>query len=529
MSSKKSSEEFTYGHVLEALTGGLYPNKLDVLREYVQNSYDSIRDYLKTAKPTTSCTIHVTIKAGSLIVSDDGTGMDLEAIREYRKIGYSKKPFGEYAGWRGIGKAAGLAVADKLIVTTSPTGTAEGYQLEFNSAEMLKVVRELRAKNQNIPLNQLIEEHSRLETFKEEKSDHYTTVELCKVNPESSELLDANRIEAHLSQVGPVPFHPEFEFGKKIAENLSGHADEYLPVRILVNGQQIFKAYRKRWEAGGKSISVKEPEFLPVYDEKGELIAYSWYCMNSGKGQISVPCTIAGQSVNTSGLVYRVRDIRIGDAQLTRETLWRKTPERAFYAMGEVHVLDPRVEPTADRNDFKDNFARYQMYQNCSKMISTEISRKAGQQSLELNAKERIEDAHSTVQRLDSELDKEEVPKELLSQRIYQAYQAKEEVHKRRPFAKTRALKRKADQTAATAEAVIERLTGLTTPASDSKKQPKGVYDIAKDLGFSRELTTAYDTIVRVLRDYFLNDPNIYEELITRIQQELRRALMSQE
>ena len=32
------NEEYVYGYLMEVLTGGLYPNKFDVIREYVQNS-----------------------------------------------------------------------------------------------------------------------------------------------------------------------------------------------------------------------------------------------------------------------------------------------------------------------------------------------------------------------------------------------------------------------------------------------------------------------------------------------------------
>jgi len=296
-----------------------------------------------------------------------------------------------------------------------------------------------------------------------------------------------------------------------------------------VDRKQIFKPYREKWETGGERISVKDPEFLPVYDESGELIAYSWYCMNSGRGQIDVEHTIAGQPVDVSGLVYRVRDIRIGDAQLTRKTLWSTTPERAFYAMGEVHVLDPRVEPTADRNEFKDNYARYQMYQTCSKNISKEINRKAGRQSAELSAAEKIKSAYNTVMNIDRELAEKSIAKELLSQRIHIAYQASEEVQKRRPFARNDALKRKADRTVTLAKTVIDRLTGLASPVAGTKNLPQGVYDLTKELRFSRETTVAYDTVVKVLRDYFLSDTDIYEELIRRIQRELRQSMASQE
>jgi len=519
-------EEYAYGHVLEALTGGLYPNKLDALREYVQNSYDAIKEYTTSTKKPQPCKIEVVVKAGSVIIHDNATGMDRATIAEYRKIGFSKKSYGEYAGWRGIGKGAGLAVAEKLIVTTSPTGIPEAYQLEFRAAEMLKVVRELRAKNQNIPLNKLIEKYSSIETYDEKKKEHYTTVELCKVNSDCAELLDARRIKAHLSQIAPVPFNPQFEYGKRITENLREHLDDYFPVKLLVNGEQVFKPYHDKWQRDGKAITVTQPDFLPVYDDSSELIAYAWYCMNSGKGQINVECDVAGAPVNVSGVVYRVRDIRIGDAQLTRKTLWKTTPERAFYAMGEIHVLEPSVEPTADRNDFKDNLARFNLYRFSNNVVA-EINRKAGRQSAELKAEEKIKESFQSVKGIRKELREKAIPKEIVPQMMYAAQQAKEEAKKRKPFAKTKALKLKADEIIANADKVISSLTDVISPAAGTL--PPGIYDITKELKFTAETKRAYEAIVKVLRDYFINEPEIYQELIRLIQEELRRAFMSQE
>lgn len=523
-----SDEEYAYGHVLEALTGGLYPNKLDVLREYIQNSYDAIREYLRVTKNPSPCKIEVLVKAGSVTVHDNATGMNLATVGEYRKIGYSRKELGEYAGWRGIGKLAGLTVADKLIVTTSPVGIPEAYQLEFDSAQMLNVVKELRAKNENISLNQLIEKYSRLETIHEKKTEHYTTVELCKINSDSSELLNSSLIEAHLSQIAPVPFHPKFKLGRRIVENIVEHVDDYLPVSISVNGNKVFKPYRESWENEGRRISVKDPEFLPVYDETGELIAYAWYCMNRGKGQIDVNCSVSGQQVDVSGLIYRAHDIAIGDAQLTRRTLWRSTPERAFYSMGEIHILDPHIEPTADRNDFKDNFNRYRMYQACSKIISTEVNRKAGRQSAELRAKEKIEELYETIDQLNAKLRAKAIPKELLSLMIYKAHQAKEEVQKRRPYATRRTLKRKANRIVTLADNIIDRLTRESS-TSVSGGLPTGVYDLTKELEFSQEVVLVYETILKVLRDFFLNQSAIYEELVRLVQEELRKVIGRQE
>jgi len=516
---------------LEALTGGLYPNKLDVLREYIQNSYDAIREYLRASKKPEPCKIEVVVKAGSALIHDNATGMNRATLNEYRKLGFSRKSLGEYAGWRGIGKAAGLAVAEKMIVTTSPIGIPERYQLEFNSAEMLKTVDELRAKNQNIPLNQLVDQYSKIETTSENKRAHYTTVELVKVRSDCPELLDPARIEAHLSQIAPVPFHPKFKFGKRIAANVAQYVDDYLPVKLLVNDQRVFKPFRHHWKYHDKSISVREPEFLPIYavhDDSRELIAYSWFCMNLGRGQINVKCEIAGNPVDLSGLAYRVHDIRIGDAQLTRRTLWRVTPERARYAMGEIHILDPGVEPTADRNDFKDNLARYNLYQFCVD-IASEISRRAGRQSAELRAEEKIRRADNTLNEVSMQLRRKAVPKELVPQMIYQAQLSKDEAKKSKPFARTNRLRMKADRIVVAADRLTDRLAAVILSYGTSKTLPSGIYDLTKELGFSRETVEAYESIVRVLGDYFINEPRIYQELIVLIQRELRRAFTTQD
>lgn len=521
-----SHEEYTYGHVLEALAGGLYPNKLDILREYIQNSYDAIREYLRISRRSSKCSIKVVVKAGSVIIHDNATGMDRSTIGEYRKLGFSKKSLGEYAGWRGIGKAAGLAVAEKMIVTTSPIGVAQQFQLVFNSQEMLKAVEELRKKNQNIALNQLIERYSKIETYRENKKAHYTTVELAKIKSDCSQLLDPGLIAAHLSQIAPVPFHPSFRAGRKIAANLADYFDDYLPVKLLVNGQQVFKPYRDHWTSDGKSISVKEPEFLPIYavhDSERELIAYSWFCMNTGRGRINVKCNVASNAVDVSGLVYRVHDIRIGDAQLSRRTLWTATPERARYAIGEIHVVDPHVEPTADRNDFKDNLARYNLYQFCVD-IASEISRKAGRQTLELRAEEKIQRANDTLVVVSKQIRQKAIPRELVPQMIFQTQLAKDEAKKSKPFAKSKKLKKKADQIVVTADKLTDYFANVVTPATSVKTLPSGIYDLTNELKFSRETVNAYETIIGVLSDYFINEPRIYEELIRLIQKELRRV-----
>jgi len=522
-----SDEHYVYGHVLEALTGGLYPNKLDVLREYVQNSYDAIKTYAQLGNDPAECEIRIYTKSNSVLVHDNATGMDLDTLQEYRKLGFSKKPYGQYAGWRGIGKAAGLAVAEKLIVTTQPIGGQECYQLEFRSSEMLEVLHEVRSRGENVPLDRLIQSYSSIESLEGDDGSHYTTVELCKIRSDSQELLDPNLLVEHLSQVSPVPFHPDFQHTIRISESLSEHIDDYLPVKISVNGDQVFKPYRAVWGPEDATIHLKEPEFLPIYDE-GELVAFCWYCMNAGKGQIKTRIPVGANEIDISGLVYRISDIRIGDRQLVRKTAWTASPERAFYALGEIHILDPGIEPTSDRNDLQDSFARLRFYTLCNEMIASEINRKAHKQSGELRAEEKATLHLQSLKDLSSQMKSEKIPMELVQSAIYKATSAKEDLEKRKRFIVSRGTKKKASQVRKLADEVIGTVLPLTRPGASEAKVAETILDFPREMDLSEESAVIYSSVMRVLRDYFLSEPEVYEELVTRIQQDLRKSLERQ-
>jgi len=526
-----SSEEYVYGHVLEALSGGLYPYKLDVIREYLQNSYDAIREHIRKAdnenerkKRLTESRIIVTIKGGSLFIHDNATGMDFQTLNEYRKIGFSRKPFGEYAGWRGIGKAAGLAVAEKLIVTTCQ-GKGLTYQLTFEASEMVKEVHELRAEGKNIPFNELIEKHSNIKTI-EDGEEAFTTVELYKVKSDAHELLNKNRLISHLSMIAPVPFKPDFEYSEEIQKQLESAIEDFAPISLYVEEEKIFKPYMHEWQGmeDDEAVRIDDPQFIPIYDEEKEnLIAFCWYCMHSDRGQIRTGIDTAGEPLPVGGLVYRLDDIKIGDAYLTRRTLWRTTPERSLWALGEIHILDERVEPTSDRNDFIDNHARYMLYEQCRE-IANEISRRAGKLSEESRAEEKIKEADIRIKEISSEVASKQVPKPVVPAYIYEATALRKEAENRKPKTPEEELKGIADNVIRTADEVVKQLTeSLSTPDTDTR-----VYtDIVEDLQIGEEGQLVYEAIIGTLRDYFANEPRIFEDLVRKIGKAIREVFSS--
>src|SRR5216684_4675475 len=113
------------GELLGILSKGLYPDPLDCVREYVQNSVDA------KAKNVT-----IKITGNSVMIGDDGIGMDLDDLVQARRLGLSNKSRAEDVGFRGIGIYSGFDICNRLLVTTKIVGEAKARVLEFDFGEM---------------------------------------------------------------------------------------------------------------------------------------------------------------------------------------------------------------------------------------------------------------------------------------------------------------------------------------------------------------------------------------------------------
>ncbi|MDD5681681.1 MAG: ATP-binding protein, partial [Candidatus Omnitrophica bacterium] len=354
----KPQEEYAYGHIIKALAGGLYPNKFHVVREYIQNAFDAIIAW-KAAKKDKNVGIKITIQKPSIFIFDNGTGMDRHTLNEYRKVGFSKKIAGESAGFRGIGKLAGISVAKKLIITTSPYGTAEKYILTFDAEAMIQEIDALKKKRENISLNALIEKHTNLTSEVADKDEHYTMVELHEIKQDSKILFDKKKLVDYISKNAPVPFDPKFEHGKEIEDDIKKFVSDYDCVDASVDGKNIYKPY---------SPNLKKFQHILVTDRKDrkKILAYCWYCENKKKGQVS-PSEI-------SGLIYRYKNFAVGDNYLTRKTIWDASSHLAFYFMSEVYISDLNIMPTSQRDDFEQSSARDKFYKEAD-TIANELNK----------------------------------------------------------------------------------------------------------------------------------------------------------
>src|SRR5260370_32308569 len=93
-----SHEELVYAAASLILSEDLYPRKLEIVREYIQNASDALDDFRGVAEIVEDRwepVIKISVHGRSLVIFDTGTGMDAEEMVKLKRIAYSEKKQGE--------------------------------------------------------------------------------------------------------------------------------------------------------------------------------------------------------------------------------------------------------------------------------------------------------------------------------------------------------------------------------------------------------------------------------------------------
>jgi len=359
------------------------------------------------------------------------------------------------------------------------------------------MMHELKS-GKNPPLEKLLEEHTQVEEADEEAEAHYTFVELHKIASDADVLMNIDDIRQYLSKTAPVPLDPKFEYASQIEKRLRDNIPDYLAVPVKVNGSIIYKNF---------FANSLEPDFDAVlYDDKQpEVLAFCWSCQNSEKGQFDPK--------EKAGVVFRAKNIAVGDGQLTRKMLWNSTPERAFHFFGEIHVLDSDVIPSADRTEFEDNKARTRLASRCAR-IASNLNRKAGKESEVRRFDEIVEKSADVLKTREAELKAGTLPLELREQVVFEMQKIQEDVNKRIKGAPKRehTLKR------------AKRLMGKTRRLLRNLRTDEhtGFVDLQRTLHFDPKVRALYNVILDVLREEFRHDAARLERIIRRIHEAVR-------
>lgn len=348
---ERIGEEVVIGKdVIELLTGAMYSDPLTVYREYVQNSADAVDQARALGLPSVPGP-HVLITLDhaerTVRVRDTGVGVgESEFVRRLTSIGASQKRGANMRGFRGVGRLAGLGYCQQLIFRSRVQGASKVKELRWDS----RALRErLRDANFVGTLADLVQEITSVATVADATGypDRFFEVEMRKVLRIKNDLLmNEDEIRRYLSEVAPVPFSPDFTFGSRIRQWLSErNVGEPLHVELADGKGAIYHRAVNEVVASKMGVTTfRDVECAEITNSAGEVLAVGWLLDHGYIGAIP-------RASRMAGIRLRVHDVQVGSEQILAGLFTE--PRFAMWAVGEFHVVHPRIVPNGRRDDFE--------------------------------------------------------------------------------------------------------------------------------------------------------------------------------
>lgn len=385
--------------LLDTLTVGMYENPMHCLREYVQNAFDGIADAIGEGLlgPNDGC-VEVSIagpaRRPNLKVFDNGTGVPAaQVVDRLVSVGNSSKNPQKHAGFRGIGRLAGLAYCTELRFTTSASGEKLSTVVSFDCPKARDLIR---AGARPMPLQEIIVQCVTISTEKAAAAEHFMRVELIGLTGLGEEFVEPQRLDDYLSQYAPVDFASSFPFKRQI-EAFAAQANASIPhakleLSVRRETKDIRKAYSNTVPVKDESSKLERVELLGGQD----LGWFGWFGVSDFLGEIADP--------RIAGIRLRQKNIQVGDASLM-EAIAHNMPGRSNrrlmrWIIGEIHIVNPQVVPNARRDGFEDNAAWRSIRKDLEGVIAklTKAVRQASDRRSDLKKVEGvIKDARTTI------------------------------------------------------------------------------------------------------------------------------------
>jgi hypothetical protein len=491
MKMLNNTNDHVFGYVLEVLPTGLYPNNLDIIREYVQNGYDAIHS-LRELGVRGSEEIHINIEGNSITIHDTGIGMDRDTVEKYRYFGYSEKITTKSTGFRGIGKLAGLSVARDLEVVTTKYNIPYQYRVKFLASKMLNKVIEGKKIGINYPLNELINDHTIIEEFPEDPITHYTKVILHNIKEDANDLLSNETLMSHIGQVMPVDFDDnKFKLGKIIQDKLLSNVNSYRTVEIFLNGQKVLKPY-------SDSDGLSGLTFHEILSDNGDdIVAFAWVMKNGSNSK----AIINGQVKNIRAIY---KGFMIGSSDILTSVLF--SSGRQFLSgwfAGEVYIMDEELIPTSARDNFESNGARQILFKNLREQLGKVLDRTANQTSKVNSITKELEKTKKVIQNIQS-VTPEEFPKDAIIQK-------KKEIQET-----TKKLERKLEQNkSALSNELRKNVVKIIEDLNQEKtkiEEMESNQNINTEVNFSPKEKQVYEMMVSSIKTFFKKEGLTNEE-----------------
>ena len=384
---------------LETLTTGMYENAFHCIREYVQNSYDAIREAVRTelikdGEGRVLIAVGTSGRSQSLSVRDNGTGIPVnQAFTALVSLGASHKSPMSHAGFRGIGRLAGIAYCSTLRFKTKAKGEQNGTAVEFDCGHIRGY---LTPGSEPVDVRKVISASVKSTTFSESEDAHYTEVEMLGLIGLGLEFVQMEKLQPYLRQVCPVTYADNFDYADRIRA-LAASFDDTLGVievetRLRRERVSIHKPY-KNSAAAGKDDTSTLFDIEPITSQEHGW--YGWLGLSNFAGEIADDTVAAPR--------FRVQNIQIGDSRIIMdiaERLTRSGSERRLmrWAVGEIFVTNRQVVPNARRDGFEDTQAWRDIKDDIQEQVAKRLVKLIRGASSSRSAMKRINNGFEALQ-----------------------------------------------------------------------------------------------------------------------------------
>ena len=364
MPKEETATSLVGAEILSLITTGMYHTPLAIYREYIQNAADAIE-----ASPwPDKGQVAISIDTGkrNVRIRDNGPGLTHDqAKRDLIPIARSRKRRGVDRGFRGIGRLAGLAFADKVTFRTRTRGmqpvteiTWDGTTLRASavgSTDPEEIIRGCVAVSSVDGTGW---------------PDHFFEVEVVHVARHAAgRILNRDAVRRYIGEVGPVPMSDEFPFKAEV-EALFTNGRQPLTLDVTMDVEE--EPIRRRHGPGLKFSEDRtgvfvdlQPVRIPAADSDKDA-AIGWIAHSSYIGAIP-------KELGVRGLRLREGNIQIG-GEKALDPLFR---EERFnrWCVGEFHIVDERLLPNGRRDYFEPSPHMRQIENQLESIIQEIVSR----------------------------------------------------------------------------------------------------------------------------------------------------------
>jgi hypothetical protein len=355
------------GEIISILTKGMYSDPKDALREYIQNGVDA------AAK-----NINIKIRQKSIIIEDDGYGMNNDVLRKAIRVGISEKNPSKNVGFMGIGIYSAFHLCDKLTIYSRGTDDIPNrLELDFGTMKaVLEQQKEKRLKGKVKP-DELIDLQTLLESYITITDDNLlgendfpnkgTRVELTGLETEFySGLSDFDEVAEYLRNVIPLHFDQEYFtyanlIEKKIASICESHNQKFeiinLVLQINAKSETLYRPYADSYFYSKEIIPPLKPIFYSIKNK--EFFGVAWGCLNSVRKKV--------ENKSLRGFILKKQGFSIG----RRDSMVKFFPRgNTFFDRysGEIIIVNPKLMPNAARTEIEYSPLRNVFYEELVSM-----------------------------------------------------------------------------------------------------------------------------------------------------------------